>query len=75
MRKKQNKINNQIKGEGLLTIYIQICGKHSFLHFPKDKREYTSYLLEEKTIISSIKEEGLFLHIFKTEKHEEKAAD
>lgn len=48
MRKNQNKINNQMKGEGLLTIYIQICEKHFFLHFPKDKREYTSYLLEEK---------------------------
>lgn len=40
-----------------------------------DERFFFPYLLEKKSIISSVKEEGLFLHLFKTEKPDEKAAD
>lgn len=51
-----------MKEESLLTVYILICGKHPpfFFPFPKDKGEYTLYLLEEESIISS-KRRGVVL--------------
>lgn len=64
-----------MKGEGLLTIYIQFVKNIPFFISLRTRGSTLHIFWRKKINISTIKEESLFLHVVKTDKHEEKAAD